>query len=548
MSQSNLNIKQVTCEPFQDQKAGTAGLRKKVTVFQKPHYIESFIQAIFDTLRFDKGEKLVIGGDGRFFNDIAIQKIVSCAVANKISHIYIGKDGLLSTPAASNLIRCTRSKAGIILTASHNPGGANGDFGIKLNIAPGAQANEKLINQIYERSKKITSYRIAEIPNIQLDKIGIKNFGDVRLEIIDPIDEYIELMDQFFDFELIQSHLKKKVKFHFDAFHAVTGPYAKKIFCDLLGVPQECIVNAISKEDFGGMHPDPNPNNAKYIYNLAMSKSSPDLLAASDGDGDRNMILGPGMMVSPGDSLAIMLANSVIIPGYRKGIDGVARSMPTSRAVDSVASSLGIPCYETPTGWRFFCNLLEKGHIGLCGEESFGTSSLHALEKDGLWAILFWLNMLAGLEQSLPEIVHQHWRRFGRCYYQRHDYQISDMNQASDLIKYLRQSINSLPGKSHFGSKIIDANEFNYTDPVDGSISENQGIRVFYENGGRIVFRLSGTGTSGATLRMYLDKPESEITRQHLNPNDVLSELANAGAELSRINHFTGLKNPVSII
>jgi phosphoglucomutase len=470
------------------------------------------------------------------------------AAANGIGRMIIGQGGLLSTPAASNLIRTRKAAGGIILSASHNPGGPDGDFGIKFNTASGGQAPEQLTETAYARSLACDRYKIADTAALELDTPGESAIGDTVVEIVDPVSDYAELMEELFDFELLRSALKRKICLHFDALNAATGPYANRIFCDMLGVSPECISNATPLEDFGGIHPDPNPVDAAHLVKLAMSDGAPDLIGASDGDGDRNMILGSGMLVSPGDSLAIMLANTVVAPGYRNGVAGVARSMPTSRAVDDVARELGIPCFETPTGWRFFCNLLEAGKIGLCGEESFGTSSAHTREKDGLWAILYWLSMMAGLEQSVGEIVQRHWARFGRCFFQRRDYMIANADDADALVQNLSSIISSVPGSSDTGQQILEADIFEYTDPVDGSLSTNQGIRLFSADGGRIVLRLSGTGTSGSTLRVYLDRTEHGPGVAEKSPADALASLGETAAAIARIEHFTGLKQPTSTI
>lgn len=543
-----MNISHINCKPFDDQRPGTAGLRKKVAVFQQPHYLESFVQSVFDTIALDAGATLVVGGDGRYYNRTAIQTLIAMAAANGYGKLIIGQGGLLSTPAASNLIRVRQAAGGIILTASHNPGGPDGDFGIKFNMASGGQAPEQITDAVYERSKQITQYHIAEIPAVDLDRIGEVKAGNMRVEIVDPVSDYAELMEELFDFELIESALRKKITMRFDALNAATGPYAEKIFCDMLHAPRDAIRNSIPLEDFGGLHPDPNPVDASHLLDLAMSEESPDLIAASDGDGDRNMVLGRGMLVSPGDSLAIMLANTAVTPGYRNGLKGAARSMPTSRAVDAVAQELGIPCYETPTGWRFFCNLLESGSITLCGEESFGTSSSHTREKDGLWAVLFWLNMMAGLDQSIEQIVRKHWQRFGRSFFQRRDYFIPDTDQAAALMAALSNKVPELAGSADYQTRVEAADIFSYTDPVDGSVSNNQGIRVFLADGGRIVFRLSGTGTSGATLRVYLDKTETDQSLHSKPANAVLTGLADIAAEIARIEHYTGLQQPTAII
>ncbi len=517
-------------------------------MFQQPHYLESFVQAIFDTLDLPEGATIVLGGDGRYYNRQAIQTIIAMAAANGIGKVIVGQGGLLSTPAASNMIRVRAAAAGIILTASHNPGGPDGDFGIKFNTASGGQAPEQMTDAVYARSKTVHQYQIADIAEIDLDKPGDLILNSFTIEIVEPVAEYAELMEQLFDFELIRAALKNNITLHFDALNAVTGPYARKIFCDLLGAPEDSVHNAIPKEDFGGLHPDPNPVDAAHLVDLAMQADAPDLIAASDGDGDRNMILGRGMVVSPGDSLAIMLANTDVAPGYRSGVTGVARSMPTSRAVDTVAEELGVSFYETPTGWRFFCNLLEANAITLCGEESFGTSSSHTREKDGLWAVLFWLNIVAALDQPVDQIVRKHWERFGRCYFQRRDYFIPDVDQAAEMMQALTDRVGALAGTTQYGAAITHADIFSYKDPIDGSTSKNQGIRIYFADGGRIVFRLSGTGTSGATLRVYLDKTEKDIDRLELPMDQALGSLAAAAADIAAIEKFTGLGAPTAII
>jgi phosphoglucomutase len=538
-------IHEVQSAPFDDQRPGTAGLRKKVTVFQQANYLENFVQSIFDALAMGDDATLILGGDGRYYNREAIQTITAMSAANGISRLVIGKDGLLSTPAASNLIRKQRADGGILLTASHNPGGPDGDFGIKFNTASGGQASEQMTEAVFARSQIISAYRIADIDTLDLGTIATQHIGAMQVDIIDPVSDYAELMEDLFDFELMRAALKSGVRLHFDALNAACGPYAKKIFCDLLGASEDSVHNAEPLEDFGGLHPDPNPVDAAHLVKLAMAPDAPDLLAASDGDGDRNMILGRGLVVSPGDSLAIMLANAQVAPGYRHTLPGVARSMPTSRAIDAVAAELNIPLYETPTGWRFFCNLLESGSIALCGEESFGTGSSHTREKDGLWAVLFWLNMIASLEQSVDEIVQRHWARFGRCFFQRRDYFIADTDKANALVTKLTSTIQEIINSR---TEVESADIFNYTDPVDGSVSNNQGVRVFLTNGGRIVFRLSGTGTAGATLRVYLDKPEQDPKLIQQTPATALAELGEIAAKIAQIKHYTGLDTPTATI
>ncbi len=528
---------------YDDQRPGTAGLRKKVKVFQQPGYLETFLQAVFDGAGPFDGKTLVAGGDGRYFNREALQTLASLAAANGVSRLIVGRGGLLSTPAASNLVRQRGADGGFILSASHNPGGPDGDFGVKFNTGNGGQASESLMAEVYRATQTLDGYRLADIGDVDFDRPGERRYGGLTIEVVDPVSDYAALMERLFDFDRIGALLSGGgFRMRFDAMHAITGPYATDILERRLGAPAGTVVNGKPLEDFGGGHPDPNPVDAAALVAYMSGAEAADFAAASDGDGDRNMIVGRGMVVSPGDSLAIMLANATICPGYRSGIPGVARSMPTSRAVDSVARELGIPLYETPTGWRYFCNLLESGDIALCGEESFGTSSNHAREKDGLWAVLFWLNLMAGLEQSVDEIVLKHWQRFGRCYFQRRDYFIADADQATALMQNLTDHIDDIAGRA----PVESADIFCYTDPVDGSVSKNQGIRVFMANGGRIVFRLSGTGTSGATLRVYLDKQEDELI--DLDTSVALAELADSAAELAQIEKFTGLQAPTAII
>lgn len=538
----------IQCRPYSDQRPGTAGLRKKVRCFQQPDYLETFVQSIFDTLEPAPGSRLIIGGDGRFYNRTAIDTIIKMAAANNFSEIIIGQHGLLSTPAASHLIRLRKATAGILLTASHNPGGPDGDFGIKFNMATGGQAPEHLTDAVFERSKTITSYRIADPGPADIDRIGAQQFGDVRIETVDSVTDYAELMQSLFDFKAIKDMLAAGTRLHFDALHAATGPYAKRIITELLEAPSDSIANCEPLEDFGGLHPDPNPVDAAHLVQLAGSADAPDLIAASDGDGDRNMILGRNLLVSPGDSLAIMLANADCAPGYAGNLTGVARSMPTSRAVDRVAASLQLPCYETPTGWRFFSNLLDVGKITLCGEESFGTSSNHTGEKDGLWAVLFWLNMMAVLRKPVEQIVREHWSRYGRTFFQRRDYFIADTGSAQQLMTELTAALEHLPGSEHGDLQIESADVFSYRDPVDDSQSDNQGIRVFFDDGSRAVFRLSGTGTSGATLRVYLDRTETDSQFFDQDNSAALARTADAAAAIARIAELTGLDQPTATI
>ncbi len=544
----SLEITEVSCKAYSDQRPGTAGLRKKVSVFQQDGYLQSFIQCFFDVMQLPAGGCLVVGGDGRYFNSIAIEIIINMAAANNISRIIVGQGGLLSTPAASHLIRLHKADAGIILTASHNPGGPDGDFGIKFNMSSGGQASEAVTEAIYAHSKTIDRYRIADATAVDIDSIGSSAVGGMQIDIVNPVADYAELMQSLFDFEAIRTMLAGGARLHFDALNAATGPYAQHILCDLLGAPASSVHNATPLEDFGGLHPDPNPADAAHLVRLSEQSDAPDLIAASDGDGDRNMILGQGMMVSPGDSLAIILAHASAAPGYVGAMPGVARSMPTSRAVDRVAKAQGIPCYETPTGWRFFSNLLDAGKINLCGEESFGTSSAHTGEKDGLWAVLFWLNMMAELGKPVSQIVEDHWVEYGRTFFQRRDYFIADTSAAQALMQSLSASLPQLAGTQSGKLNISQADIFSYRDPVDNSESHNQGIRVFFENGARIVYRLSGTGTSGATLRVYLDHTVTDPDCFGQPADTVLHELSQAAEELADIAGKTGVKAPQTVI
>ena len=545
---STLDITHISCAPFQDQRPGTAGLRKKVSVFSQPHYLECFVQAIFDTLKLPEGSRLVIGGDGRYHNAEAIQTIIRIAAANGIREVVVGQNGLLSTPAASLVIRRYSAAAGFILTASHNPGGPHGDFGLKFNTPTGGQATEQVTEAVFRASQQLGGYRMASLPATDLNRIGVTDRHGTRIEEIDPTAAYAALMQTLFDFGAIRAWLKAGHRIRFDAMHGVTGPYAQRIFVDLLDCPHDSVLRGEPLPDFGGLHPDPNPIDAAELVAESLRPDSADLLAASDGDGDRNMILGPGFFLSPGDSVAMMLASLPLLPGYRSGVPGAARSMPTSRALDVVAAELGIPCYETPTGWRFFCNLLEAGLIGLCGEESFGTSSAHVREKDGLWAVLLWINLLAVQNRSLKEIANEHWRRYGRHHFQRQDYFTADTAAANALVKALRETVPGLSGKQVGSARIETADDFHYRDPVDGSESAHQGIRLVFSDGTRIVYRLSGTGTSGATLRVYLEHHVRDQATIDRASAEVLEPLGQLAAKLARISHYTGLEAPTGTI
>ena len=534
----------VSTTAFQDQAPGTSGLRKRVPVFQQRHYVENFVQSIFDALEGFAGSTLVVGGDGRFFNREVIQIVIKMAAANGFVRVLIGQGGLLSTPAASHVIRKHKAFGGIILSASHNPGGPEGDFGIKYNVSNGGPAPEKITDAIFARSKSITQFRTVTAAEVDLDHLGVSQIGDMRVEVIDSVADYQHLMQSLFDFDRISALFRSGFRMKFDAMSAVTGPYGLHILQGALGADAASVLNGQPLPDFGGHHPDPNLVHAKEIYDLAMLPDGPDFCAASDGDGDRNLIIGRGQFVTPSDSLALLAANAHLAPGYAKGLAGLARSMPTSAAADRVAHQLGIPLYETPTGWKFFGNLMDAGLVTLCGEESAGTGSNHVREKDGLWAILLWLNILAVRQQSVAEIVSQHWAQFGRNFYARHDYEEVDADGANALIKTLRERLGQLKGKAFGSLQITDADDFAYHDPVDGSNSVRQGLRLMFEDGSRIVYRLSGTGTSGATLRVYLERFTADISQHGLETQAALADLIALSRDLAQIQHFTKRQAP----
>ncbi|TAN85586.1 MAG: alpha-D-glucose phosphate-specific phosphoglucomutase [Gallionella sp.] len=537
----------VATTPFTDQKPGTSGLRKRVPAFRQAHYLENFVQSIFDTIAAPPGSTLVLGGDGRYYNREAIQIILKMAAANGFGRVLAGKGGILSTPAASCVIRKYRTYGGIILSASHNPGGPDGDFGIKYNTANGGPAPEKITEAIFAASKKIAQYRIVEADDVALDSLGDSQIGDMAVSVIDPVSDYAELMETLFDFPAIRTLLSGGFRVKFDAMHAVTGPYAREIFVNRLGASADSMMNAEPLPDFGGGHPDPNLTYAHELVEALYGDNAPDFGAASDGDGDRNMILGKHFFVTPSDSLAIIAANAHHVPGYKRGLAGIARSMPTSEAADRVAKALNIPCYETPTGWKFFGNLMDAGKVTLCGEESFGTGSDHVREKDGLWAVLFWLNILAVRRQSVENIAREHWARFGRNVYSRHDYENLPANAANGVMKLLRDSFVELRGAQfgHLQVKLCD--DFSYTDPVDGSVSTGQGVRILFTDGSRIVFRLSGTGTEGATLRIYLESFEPDVSKHNLDAQEALATLISIALRISELRERTGRDKPTVI-
>jgi phosphoglucomutase len=534
----------IATKPFDDQKPGTSGLRKKVPEFQQPHYVENFVQSIFDALEGFQGKTLVLGGDGRYFNREVVQKVIAMAAANGFGRVIVGQGGILSTPAASNVIRKYKAFGGIILSASHNPGGPHGDFGIKYNIENGGPAPEKITDAIYQCSKAISRYLIADIRPVDIDKIGKVDVAGMTVEVIDSVADYAELMESLFDFDAIRKLFKSGFSMRFDAMHAVTGPYAKEILENRLGAPDHTARNYHPLPDFGGHHPDPNLVHAKHLYDAMMAPDAPDFGAASDGDGDRNLIIGRGIFITPSDSLAMLAANAHLAPGYKAGLKGIARSMPTSGAADHVAARLGIGIYETPTGWKFFGNLLDAGMATICGEESAGTGSNHVREKDGLWAVLLWLNILAVRRESVKEIAEQHWATYGRNYYSRHDYEDVDADRAHRMIDELRARLPSLAGKTVNGMKIEKADDFSYHDPVDGSVSEHQGIRILFEGGARVVLRLSGTGTSGATVRLYVERYEPDPSKHDLDTQAALADLIVAADDIAGIHAHTGRSKP----
>ncbi len=535
-------------QPYPGQQPGTSGLRKKVGVFQQPGYLENFVQALFDELHGPgqraQGQTLVLGGDGRYHNRVAVQTILRMAAARGYARVLVGQGGILSTPAASAVIRRHGASGGIILSASHNPGGPDGDFGIKYNAANGGPAPEKLTTAVYQRTQALSAYTTCDVPDLPLDRLGIHTVEHTVVEVIDPVADYAELMRGLFDFDAIRALFARGFRLRYDAMCAVGGPYALALLEGELGAPPGTVVNGEPLEDFGGLHPDPNPVNAADLVAHLMGPDAPDMGAASDGDADRNMVLGRGFVVSPSDSLAVLAAHLHRLPGYRQGLAGVARSMPTSTAVDRVAKAMGMPCFETPTGWKFFGNLLDAGKVTLCGEESYGTGSDHVREKDGLWAVLCWLNLVAVTGQSVEALVRALWREHGRCVYSRHDYEGIPTAQADRLMASLRERLPTLAGQTLAGQRIAWADDFAYTDPVDGSRSERQGVRVVLEDSSRVVFRLSGTGTEGATLRVYLERHEPDPSRHDLPAQQALAPLVQLAEAVAGIRQHTGMDQP----
>ena len=542
-----MNIITHTTAPFDGQKPGTSGLRKKVTVFQQPHYLANFVASIFAAVKPEDGfagKTLVIGGDGRFYNDTAIQLVIKMAVAQGFARILIGQNGILSTPAVSHIIRKYGAFGGVILSASHNAGGPDGDFGIKFNMSNGGPAPEKITDAIYAYSQTVSSYAAADCADVDLSQLGTPMIGDVSVEIINSVTDYVELMQELFDFDAIRALFASGFTLKFDAMHAVTGPYAHAIFEDLLGAAKGSVFNGTPSTDFGGHHPDPNLVHAKELYDLMMSADAPDFGAASDGDGDRNLIIGRGIAVTPSDALAILAANAHLAPAYAGGISGVARSMPTSAAVDRVAQKLGVECFETPTGWKFFGNLLDAGRITLCGEESAGAGSNHVREKDGLWAVLLWLNILAKTRISVKELLENHWAQYGQNYYTRHDFEEIETDKANPVMAHIKAQLPTLAGKQFGSLTVQSADDFSYHDPIDGSVSHNQGLRVLFTDGSRIVYRLSGTGTVGATIRMYIEQYQADPSKHGGDTQTALAELIQIAYQISDIAALTGRTAP----
>jgi phosphoglucomutase len=543
-----MTIQTVATRPYLDQKPGTSGLRKQVSVFKQPNYLENFVQAIFDSIGSLSGQTLIVGGDGRYFNRQAIQVILKMAAANGIGCIKVGQSGILSTPAVSCVIRKYGALGGIVLSASHNPGGPNGDFGIKYNISNGGPAPEKITDAIFARSQTIDSYSIVSALDVDLDRLGETQLGGMKVEVIDSVTDYQALMESLFDFDRIHALLTSgSFRMCMDSMHAVTGPYAHGIFETRLGAGLGTVQNGQPLEDFGGGHPDPNLVYAHDLLERMFGIDPLDFGAASDGDGDRNMILGSRFFVTPSDSLAVLAANATLAPGYKDGIAGIARSMPTSEAPDRVAAKLGIDCYETPTGWKFFGNLMDAGKVTLCGEESFGTGSNHIREKDGLWAVLFWLNILAVKQQSVEQIMRSHWQTYGRNYYSRHDYEGVESDRANALITQLRGAMSGLKGKKFGSREVAYSDDFSYTDPIDGSVSTQQGVRIGFADGARIVYRLSGTGTQGATLRLYVESYEADATKHNHDPQVALGDLIAIADEVAQIQNLTQMDKPTVI-
>ncbi len=542
-----MTIHTIKTTPFAHQRPGTSGLRKKVAEFQQPGYLENFVQAILNTLVDYAGQTLVVGGDGRYFNRQAIQVILRMAAAHGVGKVLVGQGGILSTPALSCVVRKYGAFGGIVLSASHNPGGPHGDFGIKYNTSNGGPAPERITEAIYSNTLVLDAYNISDEGPVDLDRPGVVRIEQMEVQVIDPVADYAQLMQELFDFDAIRALFASGFRMCFDGMGAVSGPYARTIIEGMLGAPAGTVINGIPLEDFGGHHPDPNPVNAAELITLMAAADAPDFGAASDGDADRNMIVGRGIAVTPSDSLAIIAANARVAPGYRDGIAGIARSMPTSSAADRVAQALGVPCYETPTGWKYFGNLLDAGMVTLCGEESYGTGSDHIREKDGVWAVLYWLNLIAASGKSVETIVREHWARFGRNYYSRHDYEAVDAIAATTMMTHLRARLHTLAGKAVGSYRIDFADDFVYSDPVDQSVATHQGARIVMTDGSRIVVRLSGTGTEGATIRLYLERYEADPANHTIPTQEALAELAAIADSVAGLRVHTGREGPTVV-
>ncbi|KAK1304620.1 hypothetical protein QJS10_CPB11g00755 [Acorus calamus] len=556
-----LKINSVPTKPFEGQKTGTSGLRKKVKVFMQENYLANWIQALFNSLPPEdyKNGVLVLGGDGRFFNQEAAQIIIKIAAGNGVSKILVGRDGLMSTPAVSAVIRKRKANGGFIMSASHNPGGPDYDWGIKFNYNSGQPAPESITDKIYGNTLSLSEIRMADIPDVDLSKLGVTEYGSFSVEVIDPVSDYLELMENVFDFELIRSLVSRSdFRFIFDAMHAVTGAYAKPIFVDSLGADLRSIANGVPLEDFGHGHPDPNLTYAKDLVDIMYGENAPDLGAASDGDGDRNMILGRGFFVTPSDSVAIIAANAQdAIPYFQGGLKGLARSMPTSGALDRVAAKLNLPFFEVPTGWKFFGNLMDAGKLSICGEESFGTGSDHIREKDGIWAVLAWLSIIAYQNKdkkvgekliSVSNVVKEHWATYGRNFFSRYDYEECKSDGANNMVEHLRDMISKSKAGQNYGSYTLQfADDFTYTDPMDGSVASKQGVRFVSSDGSRIIFRLSGTGSSGATVRIYIEKFEPDVSKHDMDAQTALKPLIDMALSISKLKDFTGREKPTVI-
>ncbi|MBV1926901.1 MAG: alpha-D-glucose phosphate-specific phosphoglucomutase [Rhodobacteraceae bacterium] len=539
-----MTVSVISAAPIDGQIPGTSGLRKKTAVFMRPGYLENFVQSIFDAIGGAEGKTFVVGGDGRFFNAEAIQIILKMAAANGAAKVIVAQNGILSTPAASHLIRLNKADGGLILSASHNPGGINEDFGLKYNTANGGPAPESVANEITRCTTAISEFRIEQSADIDLSAIATLSLGDMQISIVDPVSDYQDLMQSIFDFDKIRALFASGFSICFDAMHAVTGPYAHTVLEDVLGAKPGSVVNGVPLPDFGGGHPDPNPVWAKQLMDVMMGEDAPDFGAASDGDGDRNMIVGRGAYVTPSDSLAVLTANATLVPAYAQGLAGVARSMPTSAACDRVADKLGIESFVTPTGWKFFGNLMDAGRTTLCGEESAGTGSNHVREKDGLWAVLMWLNIIAERRLSVAEIMADHWANYGRNFYSRLDFEAVNAMAANDLVSMLRDSAGALTGQQFAGLTVTKAQDYAYTDPIDHSVSEHQGIQIWFDGGARAVLRLSGTGTEGATLRIYLEQYVPDVADHGRETQSALNAVRLAILEIAEVEKRLGRTEP----